>query len=72
MNFDNHREDPSPVYGKEAQEFLRQHMDQDKFDIIMNSRQGKELPYVAARIFLNDEDWERYLWIGKHGSLDGF
>ena len=60
------------AYNEEALRFLREHMDKVQYDIIMSTKRGRELPYVAARVFLSDVDWRRYVWIVDHGSLDGF
>ena len=60
------------AYHTEAQSFLKSHMNAETYDLIMSHRDGRRLPYVAARIYLNGEDWDRYVWIEQHGSLDGF
>ena len=33
---------------------------------------GHRHHYVAARAFLNQADWERFVWVEQHGSLEGF
>lgn len=65
-------ESASGAYKAEAQEYLKNHMDKDKYEAIMRTRQGQELPYVAARVFLSESEWQEYLWIADHGSLEGF
>ena len=65
-------ESASCAYKAEAQEYLKNHMDKDKYKAIMSTRQGQELPYVAARVFLSESEWREYLWIADHGSLEGF
>ena len=67
----NERGDPSRIYAEEAQEFLCEHMDKDQYTAIMSTKRGKDLPYVAARVFLSDSDWNQYMWNAHHGSLDG-
>ena len=38
----------------------------------MSSDAGQTHPYAVARAILNQADWEKYVWIEEHGSLDGF
>ena len=72
MNLSNDRGNPSHVYDDAALEFLQEHMDKKQYDAIMSTKRGKALPYVAARVFLKDSEWQQYMWIVEHGSLDGF
>lgn len=60
------------AYREEAKAFLRQRMQADTFDYIMSHGSGSRYPYVAARIYLGPEDWDKYVWIEQHGSLDGY
>ena len=60
----------SGAYQTEALQFLKEHMDEKTFDLIMKKDSKK--PYVPAKIFLSPSDWEKYAWIEEHGSLDGF
>lgn len=59
------------TYLTEALEFLKEHMDEDTYNLIMQ-KGAKKKPYVAAKVFLSPSDWKKYVWIEKHGSLDGF
>ena len=38
----------------------------------MNSDAGREHHNAVARAFLNQKDWEKFVWIEEFGSLDGF
>jgi len=38
----------------------------------MSSAAGRAHHYVAARAFLSQSDWDKFVWIEEHGSLDGF
>ena len=62
---------PGPYRG-EANAFLRECMGSEKYDAVMTVGAGRSHPYVAARVFLSDYDWERFVWIEQHGSLEGF
>lgn len=44
----------------------------DTFDHAMGSAYGRRHHYVAARAFLDQTDWEKFVWIEQFGSLDGF
>ena len=59
-------------YKKEAADFLRAHMDESIFALIPDDDGERRLSCVAARVFLSAEDWEKYVWIEQHGSLDGY
>ena len=60
------------IYRKEALAFLKSCMDARTFDRIMSTEEGHRRPYVAAKIFLSGSDWDKYIWIEYHGSLDGY
>jgi hypothetical protein len=62
---------PGP-FRKEAMAFLKERLGEELFDRIMDQSDSRRHPYVAARVFLGQGDWERYVWIEQHGSLDGF
>ena len=59
-------------YRNEAIAFLKERLDEKQFSRIMCHSRAQQQPYVAARILLNPADWEKYVWIENHGSLDGF
>ena len=57
---------------QEAAAYLRTQIDQKSYQKIMGYETGRTHPYVAARILLNTDQWNKYLWISHHGSLNGF
>ena len=57
---------------KEALQFFRACAGDSIYEKAMNSDVGRARHYVAARVFLNQSDWEKFVWIEEHGSLDGF
>lgn len=65
---------PGP-YAEEACVFLRQCLRQvwneDTFRLAEQKKMFTTTPYVTARLFLSSDDWNRYLWILHHGSLEG-
>lgn len=60
------------LYKKEALQFFKACVGGAVYDIAMNSDAGRAHHYAVARAFLNQTDWEKFVWIGKFGSLDGF
>lgn len=64
---------PGGAYRREAVAFMRERLGEERFGSIMASRESfAEYPYVAAKLFLSIEDWNKYVWIEWHGSLDGY
>ena len=59
-------------YKKEANAFLRECMGEQMYEKIMSAEAGRRHPYVAARLFLNEDDWRKYVWIEQYGSLDEY
>ena len=59
-------------YKEQARAFLRECLGEGKYCSIMSSAESRSLPHVAARVFLSDEQWAKYVWIERHGSLEGF
>lgn len=59
-------------YGKEALAFLRDRVGDAQFERIMGRADSRQHPYVAARVFLSPLDWDKYVWIERHGSLEGY
>ena len=79
----NHQRDPladsgiiaeySPgVYKKEAVAFLKQCLDEDVFEKLCRNENFRRNPVIGAKLFLSIADWNKYVWIEQHGSLDGF
>ena len=56
----------------ESMTFLKSHMDADTYDLVMERQDEKAIPSVVARLYLNEDDWLKYIWIEKHGSLKGY
>ena len=44
----------------------------EMYEKAMSSDAGRTHPYAVARAILNQADWEKYVWIEEHGSLEGF
>ena len=59
-------------FKQEAMAFLREHITPSQYEQIMARADSRKYPYVAARLFLSPPDWDRYVWIEHHGTLDGF
>ncbi len=59
-------------YREEALDFLKERLGEKQFEQIMGKADSREHPYVAARVFLSPADWERYVWIEQHGTLEGY
>ena len=59
-------------YREEALRFFRSCVGEEQYERAMNSEAGKQHHYVAARAFLSQADWEKFVWIEEHGSLTGF
>ena len=59
-------------YKKEALQFFRARVGEEVYARAMNSEAGRAHHYTVARAFLNQNDWEKFVWIEEFGSLDGF
>ena len=65
--------DYSPgVYKKEAIAFLKQCLDKDVFEKLCRNDKFRRNPVIGAKLFLGASDWNKYVWIEQHGSLEGF
>ena len=60
------------AYRKESLRFFRACVGDDVYSKAMNSEAGKAHHYAVARAFLDQPDWEKFVWIEEHGSLDSF
>ena len=60
------------AYKDEAKAFFRLCVGAEIYERAMNSEAGRRHHYVAARAFLNQADWEKFVWIEQHGSLTGY
>ena len=60
------------TYKDEANAFLKERIGEEVYNHVMSQTNGREHSYVAARVFLKDRDWEKFVWIEQQGSLEGF
>jgi len=60
------------IYKSEAVLFLEQCLDSDTFNRLCKSENFRRNPVVGAKIYLSGENWNKYVWIEQHGSLEGF
>jgi len=63
---------PGFRHKKESLRFLKACIGDDVYARAMNSEAGRTHHYVVARTLLNQADWEKFVWIEEHGSLDSF
>ncbi len=63
---------PGFRYRKESLRFFKACVGDDTYSRAMNSEAGKAHHYAVARAFLNQAEWEKFVWIEEHGSLDSF
>ena len=63
---------PGFQYKRESLRFFQACVGKDVYNRAMGSEVGRAHHYVAARAFLSQSDWEKFVWIEEHGSLDGF
>lgn len=59
-------------FKEDALNFFRLCVGKETYERAMNSEAGKQHHYVAARAFLNQDNWEKFVWIEQYGSLVGF
>ena len=62
---------PGP-YRTESLHFIRECLGEEKFTRLLGTKESRDKPYVAAKLFLTVQDWDKYVWIEHHGSLTGF
>lgn len=63
---------PGFRYKKESLLYFKACVGEDAYARAMNSEAGRAHHYTVARAFLNQADWEKFVWIEEFGSLDGF
>ena len=63
---------PGLKYKKESLDYFRQCVGDETYRLAMNSEVGRVHHYAAARAFLSQRDWEKFVWIEEYGSLAGF
>lgn len=59
-------------YKDAAKAFFRQRVGEATYERAMNSEAGRRHHYVAARAFLGQADWEKFVWIEQYGSLENY
>ena len=65
------RYSPGP-YKTESLRFIKECLGEEKFSRLLGNDESRKHPYVAAKLFLTLQDWNKFVWIEHHGSLDGF
>ena len=63
---------PGFRHKQESLRFFRACVGDEMYEKAMSSDAGRTHPYAVARAILNQADWEKYVWIEEHGSLEGF
>ena len=63
---------PGFRYKKESLQFFKACVGDEVYGKAMNSEAGRAHHYTVARAFLNQADWEKFVWIEEYGSLEGF
>ena len=63
---------PGFRFRKESLAYFRHCVGEETYHLAMNSDAGRAHHYVAARAFLSQPDWEKFVWIEEFGSLEGF
>ena len=63
---------PGLQHRKESLRFFKACVGEDTYNRAMGSEAGHAHHYAVARAFLNQSDWEKFVWIEEFGSLDGF
>ena len=59
-------------YKEEAKAFFKECVGEEVYEHAMNTEAGRRHHYVAARAYLGQKDWEKFVWIEQYGSLEGF
>ena len=63
---------PEFRFKKESLAYFRQCVGEETYHLAMNSDAGRAHHDGAARAFLSQPDWEKFVWIEQFGSLEGF
>jgi len=63
---------PGFRYKQVSLQFFKECVSEAVYSKAMNSDAGCVHHYAVARAFLNQKDWEKFVWIEEFGSLDGF
>ena len=60
------------MYQEASMKFLKERLGEEIFNRVMGNENSRKHPYVAARVFLSQADWDKFVWIERNGSLEGF
>ena len=63
---------PGFRFKRESLAFFRLCVGEETYTRAMQSEAGKQHHFVVARAFLNQENWEKFVWIEEYGSLKDF
>ena len=63
---------PGFRFKRESLAFFRRCVGEEAYERAMQSEAGKQHHFVVARAFLNQKDWEKFVWIEEYGSLEDF
>ena len=63
---------PGFRFKRESLAFFRRCVGEETYARAMQSEAGKRHHFVVARAFLNQKDWEKFVWIEEYGSLEDF
>ena len=63
---------PGFRFKRESLAFFRLCVGEETYTRAMQSEAGRRHHFVVARAFLNQENWEKFVWIEEYGSLKGF
>ena len=59
-------------FKKEAMYFLRSCLAEETYTRLFSQSGADDHHYVAARVFLNEREWEQFVWIERYGTLEQF
>ncbi len=63
---------PGFRYKEASLRYFKECVGDEVFNRAMSSEAGHMHHYAVARAFLQQTDWEKFVWIEEYGSLDGF
>lgn len=63
---------PGFRHKKESLRFFKTCVGDETYTKAMKSEAGRTHHYVVVRTLLNQTDWEKFVWIEEHGSLEDF
>ena len=63
---------PGGRFKEQAMAFFKECVGAETYRKAIASEAGRRHHYVVARAFLDQANWEKFVWIEEYGSLDGF